>query len=296
MNKVTRVTSVIVPPVSGIINKGNTCHVASILQCLNVVPCLWSSLASTSPVVIEFIKIVTSLNSARAPIDPSRFLKVFQNAICASYNNNYKIQAQHDVAEVLEYLISCFQSAGFQPSDHTSTHIRSSWSCDVCYQELSNDESTDILPLPVCGSVQQSFDDFSCSYSEDNFCYFCGSIQDGETKKSIVRSGPFLIAQLKRFTTLDGTTKKVDTISLCPSPDLLVPIATDNEITLRKVFRLRGMICHSGTVENGHYTAYVHVSKLGMWFHCNDSKVTRCDLEELSNEGSYILFLERLGH
>ena len=30
-------------------------------------------------------------------------------------------------------------------------------------------------------------------------------------------------------------------------------------------------------------------------FHCNDSKVVKSNIQELSNDGSYLLFLERLG-
>ena len=288
--KASTFTSVLnIFPVAGVINKGNTCHVAAILHCLNVIPGFWSSLSSTSPVVVEFIKIITSINSSKAPVDPSRFLKVLQDAICASHNSNFKIQAQHDVAEVLVYLLSCFESAGFNPSENLSIRVRSSWSCDVCYQELANDESTEILPLSVCASIQESFDKFGWSYRDDSFCYYCGSIQDGETKKSIVDSGSLLIAQLKRFTTIEGITGKIEDLSFCSSPDILVPIATDTEVTLRRAFRLKGMICHSGTVENGHYTAHVYVSKSGKWFHCNDSIVTPTTLSEIEDDTVYVL-------
>ena len=164
----------------------------------------------------------------------------------------------------MEYLFSCFQSTGFRASN-TEIHVRSSWSCDVCYQEVNNDDVTDILPLPICDTLQDSLDKFNLSYSDDNFCYFCGSVQDGETKKSIVTTGPFLVAQLKRFTSVEGIAAKIDKLCLCSSPDLMIPVAIDSEVTLRKAFRIRGMICHSGTVENGHYTARVYERKSGLW-------------------------------
>jgi len=51
-------------------------------------------------------------------------------------------------------------------------------------------------------------------------------------------------------------------------------------------------INHSGSLENGHYTAYVDDNKSGSWLHCNDKFVVPCPKEELVNT-SYLLFYMR---
>ena len=64
------------------------------------------------------------------------------------------------------------------------------------------------------------------------------------------------------------------------------------------LYALYGMVVHSGTLDHGHYIAYVrdgnHGDKATKWYCVNDSHVSSVSIETvLSNQG-YILFYELL--
>ena len=89
----------------GIINKGNTCYVNVILQCVKVFPVLWSSNHIKSTLSPSVRKIMFLLHSAKSPIDPSFFCKSLKNAFIKVGRSSFDLHAQQDVVEVLEILL-----------------------------------------------------------------------------------------------------------------------------------------------------------------------------------------------
>ena len=66
----------------GIINKGNTCYVSVILQCLSVLPDLWpSNPQNNSPFILSLNKMLSHLHSCKSHLDPSSFLKSLENVL-----------------------------------------------------------------------------------------------------------------------------------------------------------------------------------------------------------------------
>ena len=54
-------------------------------------------------------------------------------------------------------------------------------------------------------------------------------------------------------------------------------------------YKLYGVVCHMGTVNFGHYTAYLNLGLKGRWFEFNDSSVTITG-NEFPKDNAYILF------
>ena len=58
-------------------------------------------------------------------------------------------------------------------------------------------------------------------------------------------------------------------------------------------YRLQAVVSHLGTMEGGHYVAYVR--HVGCWFHCDDSRVVAVDEATVRNCQAYLLFYSHLG-
>ena len=68
----------------GIVNKGNTCYINSVLQCVSVVPEFWENVSPSSRdqtnFFASFLKIMT-LKTSKAPLDPSQFLHYLKQIV-----------------------------------------------------------------------------------------------------------------------------------------------------------------------------------------------------------------------
>ena len=63
------------------------------------------------------------------------------------------------------------------------------------------------------------------------------------------------------------------------------------------LYALYGMVVHSGTLDHGHYVAYIRDGKYSdksKWFCANDSRVSSVSIETVLNNQAYILFYELL--
>ena len=67
--------------------------------------------------------------------------------------------------------------------------------------------------------------------------------------------------------------------------------ASDAEVVVRTAFQLKAVINHSGTLNNGHYTAIVQAGS--NWLNCDDKKVRNADTSDLNSAMSYVLFYEK---
>lgn len=73
------------------------------------------------------------------------------------------------------------------------------------------------------------------------------------------------------------------------------------------VYRLAGLVEHSGTMRGGHYVAYVRgggggkkvkesgaSSSSSVWYHVSDAHVRQVSLDKVLHSEAYILFYERI--
>ena len=84
---------------------------------------------------------------------------------------------------------------------------------------------------------------------------------------------------------------KNDLAVSCHPDSLLVPMIADAEVVVRTAFQLKAVINHSGTLNNGHYTAIVQAGS--NWLNCDDKKVRNADTSDLNSAMSYVLFYEK---
>ncbi|KAK4425241.1 Ubiquitin carboxyl-terminal hydrolase 2 [Sesamum alatum] len=92
-----------------------------------------------------------------------------------------------------------------------------------------------------------------------------------------------------RFSKLNGHVNFRETIDLKPYMD---PRCTDKDTF---IYRLVGVVEHSGSMRGGHYVAYVRGSKNSgdcVWYHASDAYVREASLEEVLRSEAYVLFYE----
>ena len=80
-------------------------------------------------------------------------------------------------------------------------------------------------------------------------------------------------------------------------------VAFDDELDMtsfvvdakRSLYRLRGFVCHMGTLVSGHYFACVRYRDTDKWFCCNDQTITPVDSDMLGKykRQAYLIFYER---
>ena len=70
---------------------------------------------------------------------------------------------------------------------------------------------------------------------------------------------------------------------------LTVPVKIDNTVTLKRTFKLKATINYRGTLNLGHYWAFIREEATDSWLKCNDTSVIKVNFNDLSNDSSYIL-------
>ena len=117
------------------------------------------------------------------------------------------------------------------------------------------------MQLPISGnSVQSSLNNFfqSLQLNGENryFCPICSSLQSVEEKYNLMSLGNYLVIQVKRFTFQLNTSLK-DISFINSSAPLSVPIFSNDEVSVNKIYQLCAVVNHSGTLNSGHYWSVV---------------------------------------
>ena len=141
--------------------------------------------------------------------------------------------------------------------------------------------------------------------AERCWCAKCGALQDSAKQLSIHRLPHVLCVHLKRFKHSDyrlssakPTSSKVETFvefplnSLDMSPHTAARICGDTtqstELSAEHLYDLFGIAVHHGTMQNGHYTAFVrHQAR---WFHCDDTTIAAASMDTVRSCNAYMLF------
>ena len=151
-----------------------------------------------------------------------------------------------------------------------------------------------VLQVPPSKSIQASIGMFLESEhllgENMRFCPSCYTNQPTSVDHSIINSGNFLVVQVKRFVNHGGALIKDNRMVRCFPNAITIPLYADGEVSMHRRYRLVATVNHSGTLENGHYWAYVQdTSKdTSKWFLCNDRAVCPVKPEDLNNISSYI--------
>ena len=170
------------------------------------------------------------------------------------------------------------------------SEVRTSVTCDECYQESIRDEISTILPLPLNNSIQSSVTAYLLPEETNFFCLFCGVMRNGTSVNMLTRCGDYVVIQLKRFAVNSTKTSKLMSIVSTGDGTLEIPVE-DNEVSGKRFFKLKAVICHHGqSLRSGHYTALVR--ERNTWLNCNDRAVVPAKREALDSSASYLYFFE----
>ena len=127
---------------------------------------------------------------------------------------------------------------------------------------------------------------------------FCRALSESTRETCIINSAPILIIQLCRFSNQCGQlVKDVDLFSCTQSESnehLVVPITVEDEVSFTNKYSLIATINHSGTLNRGHYWAFIKDLHSSSWYSCNDKLVFNVEERSLNNTTSYILFYRKV--
>ena len=192
---------------------------------------------------------------------------------------------------MLQFLLEELKGDSVVADQLISASVVSTITCNTCFNSSSKEEKFNIIALPLSRSFSNSLNKFLEPelLKDENkwFCGICNSLQDSIQDCKFVNCGSVLIFQLKCYAMADGTFKKDNCLVKCLSESLKVPILTDNDVIVKRKFKLKATINHSGTLNAGHYWAFVKASD-NSWLKCNDISVTKAAFKDLTNNSSYI--------
>ena len=78
------------------------------------------------------------------------------------------------------------------------------------------------------------------------------------------------------------------------SKDLIVPITIEDKVSFTNKYSLIAIINHSGTLNRGHYWAFIKDLHSSTWYSCNDKSVFNVEENYVNNATSYILFYSKV--
>ncbi|PSK36783.1 hypothetical protein C7M61_003645 [Candidozyma pseudohaemuli] len=128
-------------------------------------------------------------------------------------------------------------------------------------------------------------------------CQSCGTESKPFRSLRIRKLPPVLSIQLKRFkhNHANDTASKIETKVDTPLYLNLTKYVSDynnegnDDVDSGKVYELFGVITHIGSVNTGHYVAFIKNS-IGQWFKFDDSVVSHASHHDVQNTNAYLLF------
>ena len=130
------------------------------------------------------------------------------------------------------------------------------------------------------------------------FCPSCSVFSESTRETCFINSAPILIIQLCRFSNKGGQLIKDANFFSCthsePNKHLAVPITVEDEVSFTYKYSLIATINHLGTLNKGHYWAFIKNLHSSSWYSCNNKLVFYVEENSLNNTTSYILFYSKI--
>ena len=234
-----------------------------------------------------------SLNTDKGVIRPNQFLSQPGSHISKTKRVPFRVNAQQDVCEVLDYILQELLSSPNMSPEILTTRLTKTVTCSSCMEPSTSEEAYIMLSTNMATSVANSIRNFM----EGEFLSFtcidtsCNST-DGLRENIFTSLPDVLIIQVKRFIFKDNSARRVDGKIACDeSLSLPMNTATGSETV---DYRLTAVIHHSGSLNSGHYTATVVDRASHKMYHCNDSSIT--ESRRIDQKTTYVLFYVKLGN
>ena len=240
-------------------------------------------------------------NSSK-PVDPSNFLWALKRKLSNLRGVPFDFNTQQDVAEILQVVLDELKGVSLAASQLISNTQKITVSCNTCFCFSESEQNLDILTLPVSADIQASISQFLkpeiLSSHNKWFCPSCRTLSESTRETCIINSAPILIIQLCWFSNQGGQLIKDANFFSCTQSEsnkhLLVPITVEDEVSFTNKYSLIATINHSGTLNRGHYWAFIRDLHSSSWYSCNDKLVFNVEERSLNNTTSYILFYRKV--
>ena len=220
-------------------------------------------------------------NNSTKPVDPSNFLWALKSKLSIIRKVPFDFNTQQDMAEILQVVSDEVKGISLAASHLICNTQKITVSCNTCFCSSASEETLDIVTLPVSTDIQTSMNQFLkpeiLSSQNKWFCPSCNLLSESTRETCIINSAPILIIQLCRFSNHGGQLVKNENFFSCmPSEskrDLIVPITIEDEVSFTNKYSLIATINHSGTLNRGHYWAFIKDLHSSSWYSCNDKSV-----------------------
>ena len=236
------------------------------------------------------------------PVDPSNFLWALKRKLSNLRGVPFDFNTQQDVAEILQVVLDELKGVSLAASQLISNTQKITVSCNTCFCSSESEENLDILTLPVSADIQTSINQFLkpeiLSLQNKWFCPSCSVLSESTRETCIINFAPTLIIQLCRFSNHGGQLFKDANFFSCTHSEsnkhLAVPISVEDEVSFTNKYSLNATINHSGTLNKGHYWAFIKDLHSSSWHSYNDKLVFNVEDNSLNNTTSYILFYSKV--
>ena len=204
----------------------------------------------------------------------------------------FNFNTQKDVVEILQVVLDELKGVSLAASQLISNTQKITVSCNTCFCFSESEQNLDILTLPVSADIQASISQFLkpeiLSSHNKWFCPSCKAYSESTRETCFINSAPILIIQLCQFSNQGGQLIKDANFFSCTQSEsnkhLVVPITDEDEVSFtNKYLKNIATINHSGTLNRGHYWAFIKDLHSSSWYSCNDKLVLNVEGRSLNN-------------
>lgn len=269
----------------GLKNKGNTCFFNSTIQALLSLPVFINFIKKTEfdsrvqPILSSFKNFIFEYQNVKV-YDPSVFIHDIRPKIRLFDGR------QQDAHSFLESFLSILfdeQAKDTKLKELFDIFHEDTITCSSCKFSTTVKTSSAIQYLFIESTVQTSINNY-CNkeeYVDEDSpwkCPKCNSSTAASIRHKIIDSGEYLIIHLNRFQ---------DVFNKCNKS-----IIVDEQITFGgNVYENVGVVCHSGSLNGGHY--YSKCKRDKEWYEFNDSTCTKTQ-KAIEGNSPYLLFYSLL--
>lgn len=325
---------------SGLSNEGNTCFMNASLQCIYNIEPLTNFLLSPKNVNFHSSDVFNNNRSAIIPTITAQYKKLISKIKASPaktvttlpfcqriwQTGNFIKYRQDDAMAFIETLINHIidfdinqnniQFYGFPYNRIAKSKIGDLFrfttnelrNCSNCKNQSFKNSLETFLPVQISGSTLQSclkahFDIENIGSGEFK-CSKCNTKSAFQKQIQLLECPQHLIIQLKRFA-YDKNSKELsklkDTIKFPVNGLDLKPYFHNSIEVNNSIYDLSSIVMHVGSINGGHYWAWVKDNNSDRWYDCNDDTVTLlsakdiANLEQKGSSDAYILFYKNRG-
>ena len=319
--------------IAGLKNLGNSCFMNSVLQCLSQIDEFDDMLFRNGTLFKEWKDLKTLMWTRYSVISPNRFHFLVQEISKQKNVLNFSGYEQNDINEFLNFLINCFHEdtkrnvkievTGKTDTDEDEIAKLSYEMMKTMYEKEYSDIIkvfygihisfghslsgqilrkipepffTVLLPLPKkrITTLEDCFDLYTEKDTlDENNLWF----NEKTGRKEVIQNSiqfftlpNILIITLKRF---DNYGRKTNNYVSFPLENLNLSKYVRGYNKESYIYNLFGVCNHYGSLNSGHYTAFIKNKTCSSWTHMNDSSITVMNTKDVVTKYAYSLFYRK---